>query len=659
MVPLITEANPSKELLNRESRAAHKSLIEPTPKSTLPSTRTYSSSQQQSPTSPTTSRLKTRRSKTSVEKPKAKKPLKTYGRSSQDIYEFHGGSDGELAITPRMDLGHKAGKCKKNGKSRVDKTSSRQGSQDEDSTRRPITTAGGDTKVLSTEPKRHESSSAGERDISLQSSMPPPTSRFTSLEQSQRSGNDTIFKAAEPTAPECTTSDLLSPIRSTYVEISTGDRTSSPTRSSYGVFEKEIYEGFVQSGDLHPLLSNEDEKATGLQSIKEPAPSSSASEISPSKAITVETTKQSKEVLPELSLLASEHLRSQVDSNTLTMANPVVLLPAPMDTEGSKDELSLSIPETASKGPAKTAKASKRKRDADNEAVADELGSDDHAIGIPKEHYQPRPSKRRSGCGDEEVLVPTDFSKKPEAASKVKRKPQRHKTTAFQELLPKDEDEEEEEEFKTVPDSRFEIPEKKSSNVCKDGDQPNVERKDITKEIRREARPEVKQPPKAISQKKRGRPKKVVAKLSEEIVLDGAESDHDQEEAEAEEPVISAPAKTSRKKTKSTETPTPLIDEQDCNHDGTPAAEEALEDLPADVLNETHGNIPPPAVAAKRLPETSPDRATAAPETPRKSTTPAPKGPDKHSPISSGKMAYRVGLSKRARIAPLLRIVRK
>ena len=198
-----------------------------------------------------------------------------------------------------------------------------------------------------------------------------------------------------------------------------------------------------------------------------------------------------------------------------------------------------------------------------------------------------------------------------------------------------------------MPDSRFEIPEKKSSKVCKDGDQPNVERNDIT------------QPPKATSQKKRGRPKKVVAKLSEEIVLDGAESDHDQDEAETKEPIISAAAKTSRKKTKSTETPTPITDEQDCSHDGTPAAEEALEDLPANVLNETHGNIPPPAVAAKRLPETSPDRANAAPETPRKSTTPAPKGPDKHSPISSGKVAYRVGLSKRARIAPLLRIMRK
>ncbi|KAE8377044.1 hypothetical protein BDV26DRAFT_293599 [Aspergillus bertholletiae] len=37
----------------------------------------------------------------------------------------------------------------------------------------------------------------------------------------------------------------------------------------------------------------------------------------------------------------------------------------------------------------------------------------------------------------------------------------------------------------------------------------------------------------------------------------------------------------------------------------------------------------------------------------------ANKGPGKHSPISTGKVPYRVGLSRRARIAPLLKIVRR
>ncbi|KAL4903011.1 hypothetical protein BDW74DRAFT_157276 [Aspergillus multicolor] len=51
------------------------------------------------------------------------------------------------------------------------------------------------------------------------------------------------------------------------------------------------------------------------------------------------------------------------------------------------------------------------------------------------------------------------------------------------------------------------------------------------------------------------------------------------------------------------------------------------------------------------------------PETPQKRTdpkTPSNKGPGKHSPISStSKVPYRVGLSKRARIAPLLKIIKR
>ena len=37
----------------------------------------------------------------------------------------------------------------------------------------------------------------------------------------------------------------------------------------------------------------------------------------------------------------------------------------------------------------------------------------------------------------------------------------------------------------------------------------------------------------------------------------------------------------------------------------------------------------------------------------------AKKGPDQHSPLQSGKIAYRVGLSKKTRIAPLLKVIKK
>lgn len=654
---LPTEADQFKELLNRESRAAHKSLIEPTPKSTLPATRTYNSSQQQSPTSPTPSYMKTKRSKTSVETPKAKKPLKTYGKSSQNIFEFHGSSDGELDGAGRMKLGHKAEK-RSNKNAKIDRAAGRQAFQDEEFTRRPIVSSGGDTESLSTEPNPHEVSSAGGKDVSLQDPMPPPASKFTSFAQSQWSQTSTMPTMADPTPPNPATSSVLSPTRSTNFETYSDDQMPNTSRSLRGEPDEEGSRGSTKSVKLNSVRSNEAMKTIDLRPTEEPAPSSSASEISPSKTITVRRTDHTNNVSQELSShLDSEHLYSPLDLNISTMVNPVVLSPAPTDTEG-QDELSLSIPETTSKSPTKPGKSSKRKRGMDNESV-DDLGSGDNAIGVPKEHYQPRPSKRRSGDRDEEVLVPTDFSKKPEAIAKGKRKPKRHKTTAFQELLPKDEDEDE--EIKVVPDPRFEIPEKKPPKISTERHQREVERKDDTEEIRPETQPEPKQAAKAIGQKKRGRPKKTVTNLSEETVADEAEAeaDHDQSVDETEEPVISATAKKSRKKSKTKETPTCNTDEQDSTNDAAPAIENDSEELPANPLTEINTNTTPSKLAAKPPPEKSPLKSTRPPETPHKTTTPAPKGPDKHSPISSGKVAYRVGLSKRARIAPLLRIVRK
>ncbi|KAL2819764.1 hypothetical protein BJX63DRAFT_361253 [Aspergillus granulosus] len=69
--------------------------------------------------------------------------------------------------------------------------------------------------------------------------------------------------------------------------------------------------------------------------------------------------------------------------------------------------------------------------------------------------------------------------------------------------------------------------------------------------------------------------------------------------------------------------------------------------------------LPQPTSPSKELH----DELIRPPETPQKPTdprTPSTKGPGKHSPISSTcKVPYRVGLSKRARIAPLLKIIKR
>ena len=494
---------------------------------------------------------------TSEEKPKAKKPLKTYGKSSLDLFEFHGASDGELYITSKTNSNHKPGKRGRHGHLKAAEIVSSQASPVEDVTKRPINSCGGDAEL-------------------------------------QRIG-------------------------------------SSP-------HEVEM-------------------KANDLQPSEERALSSSAHELSHSKAITVQkpnnTNNVSREPSPHLD---DEYFQPQLESIVSTTVNPVVLLPAPPDADEGWDELSLSIPEKLDKSPTKAARGSKKKT-TNEDGPVDELGSDDNEVGIPKEQYKPRPSKRRSG-GDEEIFIPTDFSKKPELIGKVKRKTKRRKTTAFQEYLPQAVAEEEDEEVTVAPDPRFEIPEKTTSRISTEGEEVEVDKKVGTEDIRAKAQPEGKPAAKGKGQKQRGRPKKVVTNRSEERVMDEAEVEHDQEDAEAEEPVV-ATAKKSRRNTTIRKTSTPIIEEQDHNNDSALAAGDDSEDLPAEILNETHGNIINSNLSAKPLPETSPTKANAPPETPRKPTTPAPKGPDKHSPICSGKVAYRVGLSKRARIAPLLRIVRK
>ena len=654
--PLTIEAKEFKELLNRESRAAHQSLIEPTPKSAYPAIGAHSSSQQQTPTSPTASRLKTKRSKTSVEKPKAKKPPKTYGKSSQDIFEFHGGSDGELDTTQRMELAHKPKNSKSNEKKRIDRAVSRQGSQNEGVLRKTITSSGEDTEILSTEPKRHKVSSAAEEEGFSQGSMHPPASKSTSFDQPQRSQKDTMPKTADPLASESSTSSILPPAAVTYLGTHSDDRFSAFMRPT----DEYCSQDLAQSVKFQSMRSDEATRRLDLKLTEKSASSSSAFEILPSTTVNNEGTNRTNNVSEEFNLrLGSSLVDSALEAHMSTTINPAVLLPAPTDTDSAQDELSLSVPEAAGSNVAKPPKAPKRKRTTDEEPL-DDLDFDDNALGVPKEHYQPRPSKRRAGGGDNEIIVPTDFSKKPEALGKNKRKTKRHKTTAFQELLPKDEDEDE--EMKVVPDPRFEIPEKKTPKPSTESDQPDLERHDNSEDIRPEAQIEPNQAPKSTGQKKRGRPKKVVSDLSEEIVVDEIEADHNHDSIEIDEHLVSATAKKSRKKTKTKETAPPIIDEQDNTNDGAPAAQDDSEAPLANtsILNETNGNTIPPNHTTQSPPSTSPAKANAAPpETPHKPTTPAPKGPDKHSPISSGKVAYRVGLSKRARIAPLLRIVRK
>ncbi|KAI4131008.1 MAG: hypothetical protein LQ347_003147, partial [Umbilicaria vellea] len=89
----------------------------------------------------------------------------------------------------------------------------------------------------------------------------------------------------------------------------------------------------------------------------------------------------------------------------------------------------LSKPAATDEGSGRHSQPSKGmlRRKTKDDVHIDDLGVDDIAVGLPKEQYQPRPSRFRANRADEEFLRAVDFSKRPEAVVKAKIK--RRKTT--------------------------------------------------------------------------------------------------------------------------------------------------------------------------------------------------------------------------------------
>ncbi len=662
------------ETMNREIRNAHRALIEPTPDNSLTSTRALGSSQQHSPDTPSTSRSKMKRSKTSVERPKAKKPLKRYGSMSRDVFEFRGDSDGEPDGILHNDLTSSGAISKRQTQDMEGKMASTWG------------LSSGDTEALGSSDRRALDARIENSRVSPQ--MPPPAMKPTSFEQTQVSEMNPL-PATDPmdlTTPanSRTTEDTRS-LKLTYSD----DRMPTPTMSSRGrsdegnVLDTDSADGSRKRPRWDMDLEVPDEESGGLVE-----PSSSASIISPSKTITVTKSTYSvglsisDETIDDQSPLLQRRLIDGPET-----INPIVPLPQPFEHDEGQDELSLSIsdPEPESKHQKRPTQDPKNKDI--NEPVHDGLSSDDTTIGLPRDQYQPRPSKSRSGRGNDEVVIPTDHTKKPEATAKKKRKFQRRKTTAFHELIPKDENEEEEDEVIKPP--TLSVPKRKTLRILEDSDEEAREPKDNVKENHSRPHGEDEPAPEPQGAKKqRGRPKKganepvkdkaaIETKIDhdhedeepqKELIVDGFSDKVSQEKrtnpnkpvAAAKEPVSAPKARRGRKRSKVSEAPIAISEEHVHNSDDELGVFDDGQDASRKALDEKEGNsmLQKPAEKTAASPP-PPKTVQPPPETPRKATSATPKGPDKHSPISNGKVAYRVGLSKRARIEPLLRIVRK
>ena len=608
-----------------------------------------------------------------MEKPRAKKPLKTYGSQGRDIFELHVTSDGELhSTTPKLP------RFEESKSKRSQNTYGRTGASSSSNTEMlELRLDSTDNNALSG------------------SSLPPLAVESKSTEHPLGLDGTTVLKPVSGQGPfelESLYSEEKVPIaampsQDQVVELDFPDERANSSRKR----------------------SKDEMEATNGQHTGLTEQSSSASVFSPNKTITVARKSLSIGPPREECVIDDQIMPLHSNSHTVTeLRDHADPLPKQVQNDELLDELSLSVP-TASVTSKCQIKPQKNPESSDRRGH--ELNSDDDAIGLPEDNYQPRPSKSRSGHGNRDLLIPADYSKRPEALSKKKRKLSRRKTTAFHELIPKEELEEEEDEV--INQASFEAPKSKIPKLVTEQDELNLENTDKAEFNQKLDERELEPIGKHMgSTKQRGRPKKVAmmeslehetTKREEQVPSAGPTTEVSMPENEAG-PQLAKQATESKKQrgrpkkgTAETSKAKPSgandasierdVDPEESNHPttvkklhkkgrntGGPMAisEELIQDsdddfnapdeggsVPNRVLEEIQGNVIPSKPAEKAARSPSPSKSKSVPpETPNKQSS-LSKGPDKHSPISSGKVSYRVGLSKRQRIAPLLRIVRK
>ena len=314
----------------------------------------------------------------------------------------------------------------------------------------------------------------------------------------------------------------------------------------------------------------------------------------------------------------------------------------------------LSLPASVHEVTSVTAQRSSKKRKAkadceDNKG--DELVSDDNSIGLPKEQYKPRPSRSRGNTSVDGILENVDFSKRPEAQVKAKNKRRKTQESNVQ-ITAKDAPPVQAEQGKEG--GIIEHSADRTHGAVSESNDTGLLSKDKAEEIEIESHPTQK-PPRAAKRKL-----SVDAETETQVTNSDAHAPEASEAtARPTNPEVKKPApkgrgrprkKTEEKVLQPSETPLPedtIRQGQELDTAPGSASQLAKDDKKNDndtVLEETSIN------SARKEP----------PRTPQKEPRPQKeKGPDKHSPLNSGKVPYRVGLSKRARIEPLLRVMKK
>ncbi|KAL8714364.1 MAG: hypothetical protein Q9220_001697 [cf. Caloplaca sp. 1 TL-2023] len=393
-----------------------------------------------------------------------------------------------------------------------------------------------------------------------------------------------------------------------------------------------------------------------------------------------------EEIPPSSSAPAQSPLkRAQLTS----MSRQAVASKYHKEQDDGQDELSL--PEAAeAAGNGMISKSSQKKKRPLTKSSANKSNADsselDHALPeLPTEKYQPRPSRSRSTFAAEGLLIPADFSKKPEAIANAKANVKRRKVNPDSDFNISGGDSVAQDESRANhnPDlgtleetTEIGALTKCSSPMKAELDTHSPEKylqgRDSTMALT-ESSPS-RPPP---SKKSRGRPKKQTAPVPPAEHSTGEDGlikeDKVVESRDLIGPVSDQiPAKRGRKRKKLP------VDEssEPLTHDAPPEAGtshdvEGTEATESSVLRETDSNVQhehslpvegfPEAENATSKPILSPDRLPDIDMTRAGSIAKQAKpltGPIAEK-LNETKSIYRVGLSKRHRIAPLLRVVRK
>lgn len=567
-------------------------------------------SSQQHHASPKASRESNRRATTAFSEHREKKPLKTYGaKESPDTTGFYGQSDNEENSRPR----------KKPKTGLASSTTKRETSSHQEDAVVPSDPA---TRRVEDMLNNYD---GGEDFLTSNWSLCSFPSIHTSVQNS-----------TTPKTPK--TMGVFGPSRSQQSTIPTiADNTPIASNAAHTTSLSAFNASNARNSDL--ALSTET-----LEKAPTPA------QNTPVQHSRTETYNDDGQTDDACKYQASK--ASQPSERSIALGNPPDIV----------DELA----STASTAKRKTSKTSQRPEPA-AATHSDELGADDLAGGLPKEQYQPRPSRSRSNRNGEELVVPEDFSKRPEVLAK-KKASKRRKTTALARPSPKveiEDDDDEDQDLLALPPRTSEKAKSAVEPVVlipSEKDQPEEHAKapmNDEQPLPDEAHSPAKAPHSSPPKKKRGRPRKPTKE--QEAATEPPKEDQlrpTDDDDDDDLPALSDSTKKSRKGRPldpNTDTdPTTKSRTKRTANPTTPAIVPDAPPLPPTHeldphLSKTEANRRPPPPS-----KVDPPSLTTPPKTP-----PAAKGPDKHSPLNSSKVKFRVGLSKRARIEPLLKMVRK